>query len=400
MAEIKQYINLEPDGSDKALGRTKKVKVTMENDAASLVYLFLSPDGANENPVSLKADHRAGIGAPSIEKSMTISGVDKTIEFDFVLSNYGGDKFEVKASLDVEGKTDLKKISDTFVVWKKLFYQVSSMKASLNFSLDNVKNEYGRHFIELEETSSIIVPYVENLETAELPTYRQYFKKQKSPFEMHVVLIDRQCDSDAISFDHKMTSVDEILPYSDDAWPFSNWLAGAQSSVAGAAFIENNISVTQVPEGLRVNISGLGVDPTKVDVQVQIVIRVLEGEYGGDASFPPHVFIAVDKYTPHDMLSMTLVHEMGHGIGMVPKSEHPLHYNNSNGGKGNHCRHGADQNDVSLAQGGVFRGEYSNGTCVMYHAQSKHYKFCDTCKKFVRDAMMYEQDLNSRGWGK
>ncbi len=397
MAEIKQYINLEPDSSDKTLGRTKKVKVTLENDAAAIVYLFLSPDDENKDPVQLKSINRAGISASGIEKTMTITGADKTIEFDLVLSNYGGDKFKVKASLDSQGEKDIKEISDTFVVWKKLFYQLSCMKASFNFALTKVTDEYKKHFIELEETASVIVPHKENLETDELETYRGHFKKKKTPFEMHVVLIDRQCDSTVKYFNHTMTANKNILLYVQDAWPFADWLIEAKSSVSGADYISGNIIVTQVAGGIEIDVTSLGVDARKVEVDIEI--KTLKGEYTGDASFPPHVFIAVGKARSDESKSKTVAHEIGHGIGMVPSSGHTLHYENRNGGMGNHCRYGADQNDVSAAQGGTFSGTYTGGTCVMFAYSSEHYTYCATCKEFVREAKLYKDSMETRKWG-
>ncbi len=397
MPEIKQYINLEADPNEPSLGRTKKIKVQMENKIATPVYIFLESDPGNKDPEKLKADNRAGIDASNIKKTMTISGLDSSITFDLVLSNYGGDKFKVKASTDPEGKKDVKEITDTYVVWKKLFYQLSSMKQDFKFSLEKVTTEYKNHFIEFEETSSIIVPHKENLETNELKDYRAHFLKKKTPYEMHIVLIDRQCDSSAMYFNHTMTANVNTLPYPQKAWPFADWLVEAKSSVSGADFVSGKISVKQVAGGLEVDVTSLGGDPTKVEVDIEI--KTLKGEYTGDASFPPHVFIAVGKARSEESKSKTVAHEIGHGIGMVPSTGHALHYENRNGGMGNHCRHGADQTDVSAAQGGAFKGVYTNGTCVMFAFSSEHYSYCDTCKEFVKEATLYKSSMEARKWG-
>ena len=397
MPEIKQYINLEADANEPSLGRIKKVTVKMENKIATPVFIFLESDNGNKDSSKLKVENRAGIDASNIEKTMTISGIDSSISFDLVLSNYGGDKFKVKASTDAEGKKDVKEITDTYVVWKKLFYQLSSMKESFKFSLNKVINEYKNHYIEFQETSSVPVPHTENLETPELKSYRTHFQKKKTPYEMHIVLIDRQCDSSAMYFYHTMTANKNVLPYPQNSWPFADWLVEAKYSISGANFISGGIAVTQVAGGIEVDVTSLGVDPKAVEVDIEI--KTLKGEYTGDASFPPHVFIAVGKARSDESKSKTVAHEIGHGIGMVPSVGHALHYENANGGQGNHCRHGADQNEVSAAQGGAFKGTYTNGTCVMFAFSSEHYTYCDTCKEFVREANLYKDSMKGRKWG-
>jgi hypothetical protein len=127
--------------------------------------------------------------------------------------------------------------------------------------------------------------------------------------------------------------------------------------------------------------------------------RILRGEYTGDATYPPHVFIAIGKPRSEDSKCKTVAHEIGHGIGMVPRSGHSLQYDNANGGSGSHCRSGASPNQPSKAQGGAFTGTYSNGTCVMYAFSSEHYQFCATCIEFVKKAMLFKSDMQGRGWG-
>lgn len=399
MPEIKQYVNLEADSSDTSRGRKKNLKIQMENKIATPVFIFLESDPGNKDKSKLKMENRAGIDASNIEKTMTISGIDSSINFELVLSNYGGDKFKVKASTDPQGKTDVKEITDTYVVWKKLYYQLSSMKPSYNFSLSNVTDEYKKHYIELEETNSIIVPHKENLETADLKTYRQYFKKQQSPLEVHIALIDRQCDSEIKRFKQKIALTKELIPYSEDAWPFSDFLVTALCKIGNETYKPGGIKVTQVANGIEVSITDPIIDPSKVDVYIDVSIKVLQGEYTGDASYPPHVFIAVGKPRSDSSKSKTVAHEIGHGIGMVPKTGHSLHYENQNGGMGDHCRYGADQNENSAAQGGTFKGTYTNGTCVMFAFSSEHYKFCETCKEFVRESLLYRDNMKARKWG-
>lgn len=400
MPEIKQYMNLEADGSDESHGRVRKIKLAMATKKSSMVFLFLKPDAGNKAAKDLKVEHRAGIGAVNTEEFATPTEADGTLEFNLLMSNHGGDKFSVEAAMDAKGKEGAKPIPDTYVVWKKLYYQISKMKSSFGFPFDLVKGEYEKHFIELEETSTATVPHKENLETEELDDYHKHFKKAKSPFEAHVVLIDRQCDSQQKQFnDIEVKKKKIVLPYPETAWPFSDWLVTAESRVKGGRFEKGKISVVQKSGGIEVDISGTGADPSKDSVVVNVTIKTLKGEYTGDASVKPHVFIAVGKARSDASKSKTVAHEIGHAVGMVPRSGHDKQYSNDNGGLGSHCRSGASPDKKSKAQGGSFLGKYSGGTCVMFAYSSEHYTFCSTCKDFVIDAELYKTSMNSRGWG-
>jgi hypothetical protein len=278
------------------------------------------------------------------------------------------------------------------------------MKASYALQEGTIAGEYSNHFIELEKTSAVAVPHKENLETSELPTYRTHFAGAKRPFEAHVVLIDRQCDSRHRQVIGRMNVMAKNypLPTGTRDWPFSDWLVHAKWRVTGqpwqgGAAVTRGVNAAGRPE-LRVDLSGLPADPTKTPVDIDVRVKILKGEYTGDATYPPHVFIAVGKPRPADSISKTVAHEIGHGIGMVPTSGHTLQYDDRNGGMGSHCRDGASPNLPSKAQGGPFAGQYTNGTCVMYAARSEHYQFCATCKKFVRKARLFKSDMQGRGW--
>lgn len=395
----KQYVNLEKDNSDESFGNTKTIKVCLEKKACSPVFLFLDPDKGNKAPKELILSSRAGVDAVGSIKTTKMSGADGVLEFDLILSNYGGDKFSVKASMDSSGSKEVKVLGETFEVWKRLYYQLSRMKPTYSFPFDKIVDEYKDHFIELEETCTASIPHKENLETHELKSYRSHFKKTKSPLEVHVVLIDRQCDSQENRFRKTLTAKKSVFVYSEDEWPFSNWLVEARSRVGGSAYETGKISVIQKAGNIEVDISALGVDPSRTSVNVDITIKTKKGEYTGDATYKPHIFIAVGKTRSDESKSKTVAHEIGHGLGMVPKKDHDLQYSNANGGMGSHCRHGATPDKKSKAQGGAFSGKYTGGTCVMFGYSSESYQFCDTCKEFVKEAVLIESQMKSRGWG-
>jgi hypothetical protein len=402
MADLKQYINLEPDGKDKRLGRTVQVKTKISVKKARTVHLWLKPEGGNLDPAKLNGGGQAGIGGPGDVRAPSITADDGSLSFQLVLSVQGGDKFSVEVSRDRAGKKK-KPHGDKYEVWRKLYFQLSRMKATYSFSEGSLIGEYQKHFIELEKTSTELVPHKDNLETPELPTYQHHFKKVKSPFEAHVVLIDRQCDSKANRVRTGQNQYIEVypLPRGSQPWPFADWVIHARWRPAGGAWQPGGV-VTRVLHGgvhhLRVDLSALPTDPTKAAVEIDVSARTLVGEYTGDATYPPHVFIAIGKPRSEDSKCKTVAHEIGHGIGMVPRRGHALQYDNANGGIGSHCRHGANPNVPSKAQGGAFTGQYSSGTCVMYAFSSDHYQYCPTCIEFVKKALLFKSDMQGRGW--
>jgi len=399
MATIKQYINLVPDRKDPRLGRICRHTTKISVKKARRVHLLLV-----EGPKNLKklpGTRRGGIAAPGQKHVGLKTTDDGTVKFDLVMSTHGGDKFSVKVARDRAGK---KKVdaSDTYEVWRRLYYQLTRMKSSYSFPFAKIKSEYEKHFVELEETSTVSCPHKENLETPQLKGYRSHFKKKKVPFECHIVLIDRQCDSETHTVRHSVGRTKTFFRDDEDDWPFSDWLVNAGSRTSGGSWTSGAIAVTRHTHGghrgILVDVSGAGVNPAVSPVDVDIEYKILKGEYTGDATYKPHIFIAVGKPRSDESKSKTVAHEIGHGLGMVPITGHNLQYDNANGGMGSHCRYKASPNKKSKARGGTFTGVYSDGECVMFAYSSEHYQFCPTCKDFVRKAHLFASDMRSRGW--
>lgn len=399
MPEVKQYINLEPDPKEKRHGRTCQIMIKVDVKKARNVSVFLKPDSSQK----LKGGDRAGLDSPGTMKKRCTTEGDGTLKVNLVLSIFGGDKFELEASKDKDRKK-AKKHPDQYVVWRKLYYQTSRMKAGFSFPFSLIEKEYNDHFIELENTSVVDCPYKENLETHELPTYQSYFKKTKVPFEAHIVLIDKQCDSEMEYSNRLLSTMKAFIPLSLPLWNLSDgWLKDfkwtySDKSGSGSGGFSVTPSSSGKKTGVLVDFTGSAVDPTKKAVEVDLSIKLLKGSYTGDATYKPHVFIAVGAPRSDNSKSKTVAHEIGHGIGMVPIKGHALQYDNQNGGMGSHCRHGATPDKPSIAQGGAFNGVYQGGKCVMYATSSEHYQFCPTCKPYVLGAKLNKSAMKSRGW--
>lgn len=397
----KKYVNMELDPDNAEFGRKVSLKIKLKLKESSTVYIILEPGDKNKDPTELKVANRAGIDSSGKSTLSKITEDDGQLEFDLNLSNYGGDTFGVKVAKDKAGKENVVNAGVTYEVWKKLYYQTSKMKNSFSFPFDKVIGEFKDHKIDLEETSEIKVPYKENLETSELEAYKTHFKKTKTPFEAHVVLIDRQCDSKTVYITSTVSKQKTFIEKDFRDWPFSDWLV-----TANAEDLDGNKAVATVTRkkvagknGVEIDLGGSTLDATKKSVDLDIEYKILKGSYTGDATYKPNVFIAVGAPRSDESKSKTVAHEIGHGVGMVPIAGHDLQYDNRNGGLGSHCRHGATPDKVSKAQGGAFSGKYLSGTCVMYSSSSEHYKFCVTCKEFVKEADLSKDAMKARKWG-
>ncbi|MBN2131066.1 MAG: hypothetical protein JW741_16305 [Sedimentisphaerales bacterium] len=94
-------------------------------------------------------------------------------------------------------------------------------------------------------------------------------------------------------------------------------------------------------------------------------------------------------------MNQTLIHEMGHKVGMVPdgtgkkpdKTE--TFYDSSKGHVGTHCYKGLPDGEAKYDK----PGDGASSQCVMYGATNGKSAFCDKCTPAVR-----KQDI-SEGWG-
>ncbi|OHB82397.1 MAG: hypothetical protein A2Z38_00225 [Planctomycetes bacterium RBG_19FT_COMBO_48_8] len=95
-----------------------------------------------------------------------------------------------------------------------------------------------------------------------------------------------------------------------------------------------------------------------------------------------------------DEMNQTLIHEMGHKVGMMPdgtgkkpdKTE--TFYDSSKGHVGTHCYKGLPDGEVKYNK----PGDGASSQCVMYGATNGKSAFCDKCTPAVR-----KQDI-SKGW--
>ena len=125
MADIKQYVNLDPtksgqlDGLDKArAGKTVLLAATVSPKKPGIPIAFEITHGAQ---------NLARPGHTERRVATTMDDGKATLSYE--LSEHGGDEFTVKASLALGPKNGAALSSDKYIVWRRLYYQMSRFKA-------------------------------------------------------------------------------------------------------------------------------------------------------------------------------------------------------------------------------------------------------------------------------
>ncbi|GEM_PF-4830515 len=392
-APTKWMVNLNASAPDK-YGREIEVAAHITPAQAGVTIKFeIEEDAGNYDKTKLSSGDRGSVVTASADTDS--AGIAKS---KLKLSLAGLDKFRVVANID--GFTD-KRESGWHQVWRKLYYQQTRMKTTYSFPFTNVEGEYAKFGLELASSGAVVEgTHRQNLETKDLKAYATtWHKTRKPPFEAHILLIDRQCDSKLEALAADQTVVSKQYTFTTTVWPFSDWKVEAKWRKKGTTLWADIPAVTKAGSKVTVDLSTTGVDPTADTVEIDLEVKLLKGEYTGDATYKPHMFIATGTPRSAASKSKTVNHEIGHGIGMVPTSGHDKQYANANGGLGSHCRSGATPDKKSLAQGGTFTGEFETGTCVMFASSSSHYSFCSVCKPHVSTAKVAEADMKARKWG-
>jgi hypothetical protein len=390
----KQYINLddtvETDEPHPEHGRVVTFKARVEwvsgNKSKALsgqtVYWYVTPDGANK--VGLTGDKRAGLGGPNgtLKSSNNCDAKGWTDEMALHLSQYGGDKFKVGATLASNHTGGLS--AGAFVVWRKLWYEVDTMKKRGGglLTMDHAKlpDAYTPCFIELvKQGTDNEPPNKWNLTTTELGPYApQYFGAERSPFQSHEIGIDHQADKADGDMEVEVNSVSFTTGVADSYYVYDGgdtWLTTASydNGTGYKPLDKAKVSLTgasPVYKKVKINFAGGPVTPSVAKpVKVRLTF-VKSKEWSGDGANKPHAVVAMgfwyDTETDAEAKKRTLgtmAHELGHLIGMVPTTQ-STHIDT---GTGDHC---------------------TDANCVMYSTNTTTRKntFCGVCVETLRAA--------------
>lgn len=387
----KQYVNLnhkiDPENPHPEYGRYVTLKARIEWEDPSVkdslsgqpVYWYSSPKSGNDS--SLKGSEKEGFDSEGGKAKTTEKTDDKgwTPKVKFFLSQCGGDEFDVYATVNPEYKDGLK--AGTYTVWRKLWYEVDTMKkrggGTLDMAYTKLPSCFTPAYVELELQGKDNTPDNKwNLQTSELHDFaNKYFGAEKSPHQAHEIAIDHQADKKEEKKTFLVTDpVSTVLENTYFVYDGENgWLKSARYNDGSGwkTLAKDRISLVKsrtVLNKIKVDLTAGPVQPTArkpIEIEVEYV---LSKEWSGDGSYKPHALIAMgywyDTETEAEALKRTLgtmAHELGHLLGMVPKSATTW----VDTGTGYHC---------------------TDTNCVMYstNTSTRGNAFCSECLTILR----------------
>jgi type VI secretion system secreted protein VgrG len=293
--------------------------------------------------------------------------------------------------------------------------------------LSNVEHEYAKHNIKLIKLPSVEMDFMPNIGLSDDITFiaqarNAFSKSQAAEKQPHAVAIAYTAHLAVKIANHpvKKTSVrvgpgsppvfvaivteDEssILPELRYLWqglvPGDSWFVSAkflrQGGTAADSISIPAIKCTAVPTGsgsplrsnvVRVDVNSLPAGSGTIVLLVNIVDRMR-----GGFSFPGTNLVCVCTmawWTAIDTKAQnqTIVHELGHAVGMVADGSGKLPdktatwYDTSKGHFGNHCFYGIVANQTRYDSG----ADLARSRCVMYGAANGIGAFCANCAPAV-----------------
>ncbi|MFN8588608.1 MAG: hypothetical protein U0704_12515 [Candidatus Eisenbacteria bacterium] len=407
-----------------AAERTVNSRVEINKRKTKTLYWFFEPGGSNSSLQYLPMAHRAGFGPSGALKMAIPTNPNGVCDHDqFRLSVAGLDTFKVQVGLKRDGSD--KKTSEEYKVWRRIYYSVRYMKPDFLFDFGPVHTEYLKHGIEPKKIApgggAAKVAYTEILRTyAEAEGLVQ--PVTEAHLEARIVLVDRVWIVKKREFTYetplfsfvaggfaRTNDPNTTVEPSWILWPRAKF---AKVSVRGTGMPAMDITahVTRASDRtLKIDVPDT--DPAFEKMRDAVVhgdltysvtayfIKVLNGFANSEIG---RIVIATRTRddTPREVAPRqgTMIHEMGHGFGMVPPTTpqfneytgkpfpgqpkaNPKHYQNGGG----HCSQGA----------GGSSPDFSRGACVMYHAgwDGRPHAFCANCAPIVKRLNMNRNDM-------
>lgn len=455
MAEFKQYVNLDPTqpnqlaatshGAAKVeperAGREVVIKVKINKKKRGIPIIFeLTMDSKNVVSSFDLSEYSPGqriallMGLPGAGSRQTLKRrvrTDKKGEATttLIVSNFGGDKYTVEAYM--KKKPDKKLVSDTYITWRRIYYQVSRFKSGprgagrtggalpeiTNFNWAGVIDEYKarQHNIELADDTSTdlvkrrynVLGFKKNQQKQSVAINLKDFKKSASvgydpkrePVSMRVVLINQIAvatfprikfkpmgEGDVVTKTiAKKFWRDDSKPLTYDALPKVQWRR--TGSKVWHDMPRKYVKVTY-PSTVKIDFSALKLKKKHFfdffrKVEVKLGVMAKSGGING-LSWANTIWIAKSAMHGGDRAEPgkigTTIHETGHFIGLVPSAQTTTHYT-GRGHQGGHCSQGLSAADKLLPS---YSGK--SGTCVMFgeSASSRVNIFCGDCDPSVR----------------
>lgn len=383
----RQFINLD-DQVDAAnahpeYGRAVRLKAKVawmsaaKSGSLSGKTVYWHAQGDKANNATLSKAQKAGFDSAGSGTTKTSATTDKdgwTQPLAFFLSLYGGDKFEVYATLDKGYKGGLK--AGAYRVWRKLWFQVSEMRkrsgtGTYGFpaqAATAITNSYKRAKIEFSETGSRgTVAHHDNLEVNGTPAgatgmralgQKHFGSDDLVPFKCHLMT----CDYAGFSTEDKavadsLTETVWTSPSWYKLWPHGGSMAWKIAAQYKDGKVWKDIPAAKLscrPHGSQPGYQKVKIDfsagpaapSAKAPVQVKLKLKCTQGGFlgwgGGSAQMVlcsgfVHDFIEAAKRAPSQ--ARTSVHEIGHALGLVNMSPTPANAHDAweDTAHSNHC---------------------------------------------------------------
>jgi hypothetical protein len=435
MADVKQYVNIDPAQADqrkelpkKQAGRRVVLEATVKPKKKGVLVYFEMKSTANNIVKSLEAANfsadklkhlkgRVG-GLPGTSIRCARTDAKGVARLTIKLSEFGGDEFETQAYIFGKKKKKKPLTADKYIVWRRIYYQVSRFKSGPKGAgrtgtlpaipkLDwaKVKTEYEarQHNLELlDETSTDLITRRANVVNPDedevlKKSAREGYDGKREPLALRVVLVNQIASSVEDDYERivkvsentpatfttrRRLWVDESMPRTEDWAVAAEWRRDASDSwkTLDRKYLRRTGAKTFVINFQEIPKQGFFDWFRKA--QVQMTLRYLDGSTNG-LSWYNAIWLAAENMhegaRTEDAKQQTTIHEVGHGIGMVPPGQ-STHYI-EHGHTGGHCSTG-----LSAVQKTKAKYWGLPGTCVMFgeNATTRKAEFCTDCDKSVR----------------
>jgi hypothetical protein len=430
MATKQQYVNLDPTKPEQLkeipkarAGRRLTLVATVNKKRSGVTVMFELKSGAGNqvpdlHPGNFTAKQIAklpGLGCPAKVERRAVTNNKGKAEITFILSEYGGDEFDVRAWIPGKGGKQL--FSDKYVVWKRFYYQVSRFNAGAQhlsrggavlpaipaLGLDPVLAEFAarNHNIEIvkDPAPDLITRRGEISDIAACTAAAaEGYTRTREPVSMRVVHVRQIADSATVqrTFEDFTEGVmkqidlgaapwiDESLPQNTDWLVTAEW-AWTSGDMFGSWKPLAGVNHFVVAGGRLVNVTFPAMPARMVysnrNLRLRLTYRYLSGSTNG-MQWYNSVWLASENMSlgarTVPAKEQTAIHEIGHFIGMADaaQSTHYVHH----GHQGPHCSTGLSVTDKALTS---YRG--LNGTCVMFgeNAATRTGVFCAVCDPSV-----------------
>jgi type VI secretion system secreted protein VgrG len=413
-----------------------RVRVRFKEQAAETAKLKLAADASNATYSAAEKRRNSGYKfEPTAEKSYK-TGADgtKTIDGDFVLAAAGKDKYGLVGT-DKHGTPPVK--STQVETRRRVFLKHLKMKGvRAAASVATFTGEYAKHGVEIVDLGSQEMVHLPNIGTSTRKFQSEARKAYKAancsgrrPYVVAVGYTDHLAVKDADQVFSKSNvevgpgKADVTIPIMasptkrkylwNNIVPGEGWFVSAVFKRAGGGltgFMKRTFRakgyVVGIPKGKCTPLPLNAANPAylcKVKIKVSdLTAQVASGEITlkvhtinrmrGGLSFPGGNLICVCTRAwwankTEAAQNQTMVHEMGHKVGMVPDGSSLDRTSTQYTGKGHvgsHCHAGLP---VRSSYSGA-----SGSRCVMFGATNGITAFCADCAKAVRRV-----DL-SKGW--